>query len=908
MDPTTDQLFLLNNIKSVDGKTIAPSEITLDTTTNAYPLFKNKQGKLIAAGGFLNKGRIVTFAHEAIVNYGKDSTENNAASLTKNAVKWLGRNATRVGMLVSRYNGLRTNLTTAGMTVSDVTPAQLSTVDVVFTDTYTNFDDTKMSQIRAFISGGGGLLYGGHNWYYKHAWVNNILQGTGITITQVQVDGYQVFAPVPPVVSASVPHLIKGVSKITLDGLTPGTLSLFDTNAFSFIDRDRNVIAAGAHFELGRMVHFGHEAVVNIRSTTDNSLLLVKNTISWLTRTKSKASVGFLVTSNGLKTTLTELGHTVTNINIGDDFSGYDLLVTTTYKSYTKDQLQKIEKFVGNGGSLLTGGHNWSGAKAYVDILMPGGIYLTNDYTGGAGLTVTSRTIESQNMLNAYNCINALTAHVKKEHVLTINDQRDVMVTVRYGTNELPSTIDKFWTACKDFLKLHQSVSITSLDTNASPVEASYVYIFNAVVENEDVNSMKQYPEAKDFPGAVPSTLSRTSKTINIDATFTGLPNYFPSHSNAVWRSTALYAGPSEPITVTVSTSAVNKGIRVLIGCHVDNLTKKDTLHRYPRISRSFEIVSTTTKAGNVFGGLIYITVPSGSTLGTIQVSIQNAYAAPEFILGTTNESQWKTSLSANPVPFCEMASKSMILTVQTSEVASRVKNPTDLMQIYRSCVDVINELSALDPNNRARGERFVLDKQISAGYMHAGYPIMGPISASTFMLDNDKIREDGNIWGPVHEIGHQYQTKGWTPSGGGEATTNIFSVYASEKVLKIPRERAHSALTAANRQKRIDDFIKNGRKYSDWTVWTCLETYLQLQEAFGWDFYIKILGEYNKTMTNRPSSNQQMLDEWLKRSSRIANYNLAPFYQGWGWSISQDAINSVANLPQWTKNPMTIT
>ncbi|XP_033111416.1 TRPM8 channel-associated factor homolog [Anneissia japonica] len=908
MDPTTDQLFLLNNITSLDGSQLVPSKLSIDTTT-AFTIFTSQQGNVVAAGSFLNNGKIAVIGHEAILDRDHDNDNDDSPQFTKNVIRWLarGKEDTRIGMLVKGgYNGFRSNMTKAGCSLTDVTGdfSNLSLFDVIFADTYTEFDDVQLSQIQPFLSTGGGLILGGHNWYYKRDWVNKILLGSGITITDVQSDGYQVFTPIHPSPSTSVAGILNGVSELNLDGSTPGVLSLFEYNAFSLVDNNRNIIVAGTHCEIGRMIHFGHEAIVNMRgTTTGDALRLVQNSIGWLTRMKQATSVGFLVTSDGLKTTLVDLGHTVHNINVDDDLSSYSLLFTTTYEQYTEQQLKKIHAYVASGGGLLTGGHNWSGAKTSIDILLPGGMFLTNDYTSNGIIPVTSRTPELQDLLNALNSVKSLISHVKNERPLSLKDQQDIATTLSTSAR-LPATLEEFWRTSKEFIQLLQPVLISSpLDTKALPVKASYVYLFNTMIETEDVDTMKSYPEASVFPGEVPSVLQPISKSVEIDATYTGLPHYFPSNSTPVWRSTGLYAAPSTPITITVPPEAVKKGVRVLIGCHTDDLTRKETFHRYPRISRSFEIISVVTKAANVFGGLIYITVPAGVNLGKLQVSIDNGYAAPEFVLGKTDDDDWKKSLSDNSVPYCELISEHMILTVQTSEARSRVKSPTEIIKIYRACVDVTNEVSGIK-HQRARGERFVLDAQISAGYMHAGYPIMGQNGSAVYMLDIDAIYRD-NIWGPVHEIGHQYQTKGWTPSGGSESTNNIFSVYASEKVMNIPRNKAHSSLSPTDRKQRIYKYIADGRKYENWNGWTCLETYLQLQAAFGWDFFVKILGEYNQDMTERPSSNQQILDEWMRRSSRITGYNLGPFYEGWGWPVSQEALKDVTGLPHWDENPM---
>jgi hypothetical protein len=48
---------------------------------------------------------------------------------------------------------------------------------------------------------------------------------------------------------------------------------------------------------------------------------------------------------------------------------------------------------------------------------------------------------------------------------------------------------------------------------------------------------------------------------------------------------------------------------QVQIGCHTDNLYGEQTLDRNPSIVTQFSVKSTTVRASNPWGGLIYITV-----------------------------------------------------------------------------------------------------------------------------------------------------------------------------------------------------------------------------------------------------------------------------------------------------------
>lgn len=124
---------------------------------------------------------------------------------------------------------------------------------------------------------------------------------------------------------------------------------------------------------------------------------------------------------------------------------------------------------------------------------------------------------------------------------------------------------------------------------------------------------------------------------------------------------------------------------------------------------------------------------------------------------------------------------------------------------------------------------RCVLGPIFPAGWMHAGYPIMGHLDSVKEMLDVKHMQTTG-LWGPVHELGHNQQQQGWEfPPHTTEATCNLWSVYVHEKVLGIPRHQAHQALKSQCREERIREYLKKGAQLKDWKVWTALETYLQV-------------------------------------------------------------------------------
>jgi hypothetical protein len=226
-------------------------------------------------------------------------------------------------------------------------------------------------------------------------------------------------------------------------------------------------------------------------------------------------------------------------------------------------------------------------------------------------------------------------------------------------------------------------------------------------------------------------------------------------------------------------------------------------------------------------------------------------------------------------------------------------------MTYWDRVLDAAADLAAI-PRDRARAERIVFDRQIVAGYMHAGYPIMAHTPQAREALDLTTLRASGN-WGFFHELGHNHQFPDWSWSGTGENTVNLWSVYVMENVVGLAPRTGHPALTATERANRITAYITGGRNFGrDWSVWTGLETFLQLQAAFGWSLFTTLNREYLALPEAlRPATEAARINAWVTRSCRVADRDLGPFYTAWAFPFNDAARAACAAFPAWAENPM---
>lgn len=402
-------------------------------------------------------------------------------------------------------------------------------------------------------------------------------------------------------------------------------------------------------------------------------------------------------------------------------------------------------------------------------------------------------------------------------------------------------------------------------------------------------DQVKAHPAAQDFPGGVAATAEPIARTVVVD---TRTPR---------WHSTGLYAPPGGVITVSLNVDAepaAAKGLRLRIGCHTDELWHLDTWKRVPRISTSWPIDSPKVEVASPFGGLIYVEVPERATAGQVDVNITGGIEAPRFVLHKTSNDEWVKHVRSLPGPWAELACDRVILTIP-SKVARKIDDPTAIMTHWVRVMDAVADLAGI-PHKRPFPERYVADVQISAGYMHSGYPIMTHLDAASFMTDAKGLVESG--WGPYHEMGHNHQDGMWTFDGTGEVTCNIFTLYVLENVCGVA-DASQQKVTGEAASRARAKYMAEGAQYSKWKrdPFLALQMYAQLRIAFGWDVYRKVFAEYRDIpKSERPDSDDEKRDQWIIRMSRATGKNLGPFFQAWGVPTSEAARASLNDLETW--------
>ena len=415
--------------------------------------------------------------------------------------------------------------------------------------------------------------------------------------------------------------------------------------------------------------------------------------------------------------------------------------------------------------------------------------------------------------------------------------------------------------------------------------------------------------QSDTFPGRVTAALPNTDVstlseefTVQVDASYHTLPPHLQGQSIHVWRTTGIYAQMSQPVRIQVPSSMVGKQFKIQIGSHTDNLSNVTKLYRSENLVSTLEITTTSVDAVSQFGGMIYIVVPPGSSLGMVSVVISGGYQAPILTLDEHSSTLFKNRSDQYHVPFSELRGERVILTLPT-DLFNGMEKPSNLIQIYD---DVIGHYEHISGNTGSNIEKtlIVLDVQTSTGKLHGGYPVVGLISDGT--LTNLTALESGEAWNALTTLARQYIPKYWNAPLSGEGLSDLFSVYASEKVLE---GSVSPLLTTSARNARIRQYMAGGKNYNgEWNGLTAAETYLQLRESFGWNMYEVLLprSDINALQTCQSSGEDLSdLDKWVISTSKFSGYNLYDFYKNyWGLPVTSKAFDAVSDLPEWPYGP----
>lgn len=899
---------LMGGIQQLEFKEgCVPSDLVL-IGDHAFPLAMNPRGQVLMAASSYGQGRIVALGHE------KHLTDFPAVVM--NALRWLVASPDRseVGVHPS-CKAVADNLSYSGVKarVCEVVDAGLG---VYVTDAYSVATHEK--ELVSFLKGGGGLLVAGQAWSWaeRNPGENSMLGFPGNKVCSVagiyfsEHYGEVGTFPVPHQIPSSwlavsigkdfkddFEFLLKGVSEFDIQGGAVASEVLVH-GPLSFpigVTPDGRAFIAGAYYGQGRVIVTTHEGFLG----RDSLSPFFANALRWLDEGRG----GTVGVEPRLKNTVPSLSKSGLKCQVTDFKEDLSVYVCT---SYSDARCQDIQDFVAEGGGLLIGGHAWYWAQSHSGQNAMTG-YPGNHILNKMGLCILGDTLKAglykvpdleKACSEAYHfrgLLRRFASHVTEGKSLTQHEQ---------------GCLKKLGSDCGHYLAMenHGCAAYTSMVTmltdmvkQAGVPQVCHKCPVKSAKDHLLLNVGSQvYKVCKD-PDALLPFIIKEQPSLPVVYN-TKVPISVNAAGGQEWVSTGLYLCPGMRTYMSMPPEIVGKGWKVQIGCQTDYIGNSNELKRAPRVCECFPVDKEMVLVNNLWGGLVYLIAPGKSKVDAAEVVVQIAVQAPYYKSGVTTVEDWVQRVRQAPAPWAELEFENIILTLH-SEFIRKLDRPDEVAALWDGIMKGIADLAA-KPHKFPRKERFVADVQISHGFMHAGYPVMMHSSSAAGLVNPKSARTSG-LWGAVHELGHNQQRGVWEfPPHTTECTCNLWSVYVHENVLGLDRSKAHPNMTKEKRQGRARDYAKGGRQLGKWSVWTALETYMQLQDTFGWDAFKQVFKEYH-SMTGVPNNNKGKMNTYAETFSKVVNKNLAPFFKAWGWPIEPSTEQKLASLPAWSDHPM---
>lgn len=731
-----------------------------------------------------------------------------------------------------------------------------------------------------------------------------------------------------------------------------GVAAIGDQAFVLAVNPDTTPILAAARYGKGKVVVAGDDSYFKFTSDiTDERTTVARNILLWLTEDSETLTYQEALEGKGR---LPMLSATWKNYSIEtdvpidlvrlDQFTPEQLDPSRYPVAYVdgtlKDsEVDAVENYVAQGGHVVVPLKGWV-MEQYPHV------FLGNEYQGlsgklsedypvqrllnrmGLGLmnnTASTRTetlpkltpeqsanYHSQKLLEQAEAIEAGTLSPDQVNVgrpgAGADKKLQVIASVTGGTVSSITPQSPLYAVIEQDASDLESNLTFPLDRSKAPYTSALLAFQLGRIGN-DLTAPKS-PYADQFPGAVPAEAPRvTGQSVHVNFDYSTFDYLRQGTVPKNWISTGLYAPAGEWVTVRVPEGTQHLDVQV--GAHTDNLTSKTEWERPPVITQRKTLSPGENRIRSPFGGLIYL-IPTKPQPGVAKdIEISGGVRAPHYILGETSKAEWEDTIRHHPAPWSELQGRRVILTLP-SEYIRQLEDPQQLVEKWDAIVDYTEEVAGLSPDQPLPHKsidlpfRYVADRQISAGYMHAGYPIMFHIDPSAgHAVDISRVTQGG--WGFWHETGHEYQQGAWNWNVTGEITVNIYSLYVQEKFgnssnLLIRNADGKDFYDLAFEYMESDLPGKSFGASGQLDLFGYLVMFRQLSLAYGWDFYADLHKAYRELPASQlPATNQEEIDTFVVMASITAGENLTEFFDKWALPYSKAEVKSrieALNLP----------
>ncbi|QDU69829.1 M60 family metallopeptidase [Engelhardtia mirabilis] len=703
----------------------------------------------------------------------------------------------------------------------------------------------------------------------------------------------------------------------------PGRLTVFGEGAFAVLapERDgapRAVMAGATVGRKGHLVLFGHGGYLGLGSAErEDGRELLRRSLEWAGQglPRSARRRVELVDAAPLAPVLAKLGF---EVSLRDAPGAKPALVVLGHSHPSAQERADLAASMAGGGGLLCAATGWGwqqlnpGRDIATDLplnllLQPFGLAATGGSSGGDGdgafRVAPARSAAEGDLAHAGRTLERLTAGklADRDGAAARGVLLDAALAVPEDEPRIGAPIAAL---AAERLDLWRAGRATPLSPD--PRDSLSVSIWTRRWERAAPDDVPAAPGIEAFPGLLPSGLELVDRSVTVPAGPRGR------------RSLGLWSPAGSVVRVEVAGGQVPARTAVRVGAHSDELWHKPRWERWPRISRAVPLIDGQVELATAFGGLLYLELDQA--LGDdLRLEVSGAVAAPLLRAGADDAelAAFRAQLEALPpaatAPWVELAGRHVILTVP-ADAARACADPAGAIAYWDATWEA--HVALLGAPLADRPERFVFDRQISAGWMHSGYPIMAHLVSARDALDTSRLRREGD-WGLFHELGHNAQDRAWTSANMGEVTCNLFSLHAMERMAGIgvgDNERGGGLLPALRAHRAAVAQGEAGFDELRGDPFAMLAPFVELQLAFGWEPFTAVFAEHRAVAADAGADplglgpprgagaarDQAVRDQWALRFSRAVGRDVSPFLRSCGWPLSESVGESLSDLDGW--------
>lgn len=149
-------------------------------------------------------------------------------------------------------------------------------------------------------------------------------------------------------------------------------------------------------------------------------------------------------------------------------------------------------------------------------------------------------------------------------------------------------------------------------------------------------------------------------------------------------------------------------------------------------------------------------------------------------------------------------------------------------------------------------------------------------------------------------------QRSEWTFESATEVTVNIFSIHAMEFVIG-------KKLTEIDwlKNPNLTEFFSRKPTLTDWEndLKFALFMYVMMIAEFGWQPMYAFMREYerdiNYGLSTLPRSDQEKIDQWVIRYSKLVDRNIKSHFENFGLTVSDHVDEELSELEPWSRTEL---